>query len=99
MQTTEFDKSLGELIQLANQDRIALTCAEAVPWRCYRSLIAGALLVRGIRVEDIMSSTRPQVHKLTPFAKVRHTTITYSSEYLQGAQKKPSAKASRSKPV
>ncbi len=54
----EFDKSLEELIQLANQDRIALMCAEAVPWRCHRSLIADALLVRGIRTEDIMSPTR-----------------------------------------
>jgi uncharacterized protein (DUF488 family) len=87
MQTAEFDKSLGELIQLANQDRIALMCAEAVPWRCHRSLIADALLVRGIRTEDIMNQTRRHVHTLTPFAKVRRTTITYPSEYLQGSQK------------
>ena len=69
-------------------------CAEAVPWRCHRSLIADALLVRGIRTEDIMSPTRRQVHTLTPFAKVRRTTITYPSEHLQGAQKKPPAKRS-----
>jgi uncharacterized protein (DUF488 family) len=87
MQTAEFDKSLGELIQLANQDRIALMCAEAVPWRCHRSLIAGALLVRRIRAEDIMSPTRCQVHTLTSFAKVRHTTITYPSEYLQALRR------------
>jgi uncharacterized protein (DUF488 family) len=99
MQTPEFDKSLEKLIQLANQDRIALMCAEAVPWRCHRSLIADALLVRGIRTEDIMSPTRRQVHTLTPFAKVRGTTITYPSEYLQGAQKKPPAKRSRSQSV
>ncbi len=66
MQTPEFEQSLDELIQLANQDRIALMCAEAVPWRCHRSLIADALLVRGIRTEDIMSPTRRQVHTLTP---------------------------------
>jgi uncharacterized protein (DUF488 family) len=94
MQTPEFDKSLEKLIRLANQDRIALMCAEAVPWRCHRSLIADALLVRGIRTEDIMSPTRRQVHTLTPFAKVRRTTITYPSECLQGAQKKPPAKRS-----
>jgi uncharacterized protein (DUF488 family) len=52
-------------------------CAEAVPWRCHRSLIADALLVRGIHVEDIMSATKRQVHSLTPFAKVRGTAITY----------------------
>jgi len=77
MQTPEFDKSLEELIRLANQDRIALMCAEAVPWRCHRSLIADALLVRGIRTEEIVSRTRRQVHRLTPFAKVRRTKITY----------------------
>ena len=80
MQTPEFEQSLGALIQLAKQDRIALMCAEAVPWRCHRSLIADALLVRGIRTEDIMSATRRQVHTLTPFAIVRGVTITYPAE-------------------
>jgi uncharacterized protein (DUF488 family) len=80
MQTPEFEESLDELIQLAKQDRIALMCAEAVPWRCHRSLIADALLVRGIRVENIMSLTSRTVHALTPFAKVRGTTITYPIE-------------------
>jgi uncharacterized protein (DUF488 family) len=99
MQTLEFERSLEELTQLANQDRIALMCAEAVPWRCHRSLIADALLVRGIRTEDIMSPTRRQVHALTPFAKVRGTTIIYPTEESPSTQKKPSAKRSRSLPV
>jgi uncharacterized protein (DUF488 family) len=77
MQTPEFEQSLQELIGLAKQERIAIMCAEAVPWRCHRSLIADALLVRRIRPEDIMSPTRRQVHVLTLFAKVRGTTITY----------------------
>src|SRR5450756_1448344 len=80
MQTPEFAQSLEELIRLARQDRIVLMCAEAVPWRCHRSLIADALLVRGIRTEDIMSPTRRTVHTLTPFAKVCGTTITYPAE-------------------
>lgn len=77
MQTPEFAQSLDELIRLAHHDRIALMCAEAVPWRCHRSLIADALLVRGIPTEDILSATRRQVHKLTPFAEVRGITLTY----------------------
>ena len=77
MQTPEFARSLEELIRLANQDRIVLMCAEAVPWRCHRSLIADALLVRGIRTADIMNATRLQVHTLTTFAKVCGTAITY----------------------
>jgi uncharacterized protein (DUF488 family) len=86
MQTPEFKKSLDELIQLAKKDRIALMCAEAVPWRCHRSLIADALLVRGIRAEDIMSPTRRQVHTLTPFAKVRATAVTYPTETGRSSQ-------------
>jgi uncharacterized protein (DUF488 family) len=99
MQTPEFEHSLDELVQLANQERIVLMCAEAVPWRCHRSLIADALLVRGIRTEDIMSATRRQVHTLTPFAKVRGTAITYPSEASGSTQQKPPAKRSRPQPV
>jgi hypothetical protein len=96
MQTPEFEQGLQELVQLATREQIALMCAEAVPWRCHRSLIADALLVRGIRTEDIMSPTRRQIHTLTPFAKVRGTVITYPTEAPGGAQKVPSAKRSRS---
>ena len=77
MQTSEFDAGLQRLIKLARQKRSALMCAEAVPWRCHRSLIADALTVLGIRVEDIMSKTRSQLHSLTSFARVRSGRITY----------------------
>jgi uncharacterized protein (DUF488 family) len=99
MQTPEFEQSLQELIWLAHQDRIALMCAEAVPWRCHHSLIADALLVRGIRTENIMSSTRLQVHTLTPFAKVRGTTITYPAEASLSTAKRPSAKPSQPRTI
>ena len=95
MQTPEFVQSIEELIRLANQERIVLMCAEAVPWRCHRSLIADALLVRGIRTEDIMSATHRQIHALTPFAEVRGTVITYPAEASGSTQKKLSAKPSR----
>lgn len=80
MQTPEFVDSLNQVIRLANQERVALMCAEAVPWRCHRSLIADALLVRGIPSEHIMSLTRRQVHTLHTFAKVLGTAITYPAE-------------------
>jgi uncharacterized protein (DUF488 family) len=98
MQTLEFAQSLDELVQLANQERIVLMCAEAVPWRCHRSLIADALLVRGIRTEDIMSAAHRQVHTITSFAKVRGTAITYPTEALC-MRKKPSARRSQPRPV
>jgi uncharacterized protein (DUF488 family) len=77
MQTSEFDSGLQRLIKLARQKRSALMCAEAVPWRCHRSLIADALTVLGIRVEDIMSKTRSQGHSMTSFARMRNGRITY----------------------
>jgi uncharacterized protein (DUF488 family) len=80
MQTPEFEENLKKLIELAKEDRIAIMCAEAVPWRCHRSLIGDALTVRGIRTEDIMSLTRSQTHTLTRFANIRGTTITYPAE-------------------
>jgi uncharacterized protein (DUF488 family) len=80
MQTPEFDASLTELIALAEHERIAIMCAEAVPWRCHRSLIADALLAHGIRVEHIYSATCSRPHALTPWAKVKGTRITYPAE-------------------
>jgi len=77
MQSPEFERGLEALMKLAKRSQIALMCAEAVPWRCHRSLIADALLVRGIPVEHIMNLTRRQPHALTPFAKVRAGRITY----------------------
>jgi uncharacterized protein (DUF488 family) len=94
MQTPEFKQSLAEMVQLANRERIVLMCAEAVPWRCHRSLIADALVGRGIRVEDIMSLARRQLHVLTPFAKIRGTTITYPPEASRDNPKKAPAKRS-----
>lgn len=95
MQTPEFEQNLKEVIHLAVTERIALMCAEAVPWRCHRSLIGDALLVRGIRVEDIMSETRAQTHTLTSFAKVRRMKIKYPSETDGTAAKHASRAVSR----
>lgn len=99
MQTPAFGEALERLVELATQKPTAIMCAEAVPWRCHRSLIADALLVRGIRAEDIMSPTRRQVHTLTPFAKVRGTTITYPAEASRSAAKKHPAKHRRPRPI
>ncbi len=77
MQTEEFEGHLQRLVELAARERICLMCAEAVPWRCHRSLIADALMVRGIQVEHILSPTRRQAHLLTPWAKVVGTVLTY----------------------
>jgi hypothetical protein len=80
MQTEEFERSLKKLIGLARRKRICLMCAEAVAWRCHRSLIADALQVRGFPVEHIMSKMGRQPHKITSFARVDGTRITYPPE-------------------
>jgi Protein of unknown function, DUF488 len=77
MQTPEFAAGLAKLVKFAPRARVAVMCAEAVPWRCHRSLIADALLVRGVRVEHISTPTRRQEHTLTPFARAQGTRITY----------------------
>jgi len=87
MQTDEFKKSLGNLIGLAQNKKICLMCAEAVPWRCHRSLIADALLVRGIAVGHITGKGRPQLHKLTSFARVEGVEITYPDSKILPVKK------------
>lgn len=80
MQTPEFADAIEDLIRLGRRRRTAIMCAEAVPWRCHRSLIADALLVRGFNVEEIASATTTRPHKLTPWAKVNGQKITYPGE-------------------
>jgi len=77
MQTLKFQAALEKLVAHARQKRVALMCAEAVPWRCHRSLIADALLIRGFLVEEIQGTTRTRPHLLTPWAHVEGTRITY----------------------
>jgi len=77
MLTRKFEESLDQLIELAGKEQIAIMCAEAVSWRCHRSLIADALTARGIRVRHIMSLSRADEHELTPFARVDGARITY----------------------
>ena len=80
MATPEFHSGLECLLELAGTHRSAIMCAEAVPWRCHRSLIADALLVRHVEVEHIISAAKREEHSLTPFAKVHGLEITYPSE-------------------
>ncbi|MCA9880646.1 MAG: DUF488 domain-containing protein [Thermomicrobiales bacterium] len=77
MQTADFSHGLEELHAIARHGPVALMCAEAVPWRCHRSLIADALTIRGVEVREIQSLTRTETHKLTPFAQVHGLELTY----------------------
>jgi len=77
MQTPEFAQAIKKLISLGKRRKIAILCAESVPWRCHRSMIADALVVRGVEVLHIMSKTNAHAHALTPFARVAGEEITY----------------------
>jgi uncharacterized protein (DUF488 family) len=83
MQTPEFPSNLQALQDLEAGRRVAIMCAEAVPWRCHRSLIADALITRGVAAVHIMSATKANPHQLTSFARVEGTRITYPAEVLE----------------
>jgi uncharacterized protein (DUF488 family) len=97
MQTPEFDEALEELIRLAKQRPTAIMCAEAVPWRCHRSLIADALLVRGINAEEIASQSTARPHSLTPWASVNGNRITYPAEAAVDSKVLPTSASPSSK--
>ena len=80
MQTQEFAANVEEVVALCASEPCALMCAEAVPWRCHRSLVADALLVRGVPVDEIIDARQRRPHTMTPFAHVEGLTITYPPE-------------------
>jgi uncharacterized protein (DUF488 family) len=80
MQTPEFAEAVDDLAARGHTNDLAIMCAEAVPWRCHRSLIGDALLVRGVEVLDIMSPTSAKPHTMTSFAEVRGRKITYPGD-------------------
>lgn len=80
MQTEESAAALEELIRFGGEKVTAIMCAEAVPWRCHRSLVADALVVRGIEVRNIMSATSTTTHALRDWARVDGTAITYPGD-------------------
>ena len=77
MQTPEFAAAIEKLIELGRDKQTAIMCAEAVPWRCHRSLVGDALMARGVVVEDIIGGGGRQPHKFTPFALVEGTRVWY----------------------
>src|SRR5579875_689560 len=80
MATAEFQRAVDRLIELGRSENVALMCAEAVPWRCHRSLIADALLARGFEVTEIISRGKSRPHKMTPFARVHNGQVSYPAE-------------------
>jgi uncharacterized protein (DUF488 family) len=77
MQTQDFEAGINKLITLARDRTVAIMCAEALPWRCHRSLVADALLARGIQVEHMMTLKKRTEHSVTKWAKVDGKQITY----------------------
>ena len=76
-QTREFDMAIDDLVRVSEGEATAIMCAEILPWRCHRSLIADALVVRGIEVEHIMTLTNRRQHTLTKWARIENAQITY----------------------
>ena len=80
MQTKEFESGLSELMSIGRNEATAIMCAEAVPYRCHRSLISDALTARGVEAREISSRTRATPHRMTPFAKIEGERVTYPPE-------------------
>jgi uncharacterized protein (DUF488 family) len=95
MLTEDFEAGLEELRALTGRDRVALMCAEAVPWRCHRSLVADALTARGARVEHILGSSSSTPHRLTPFARVESGRVTYPGGGAPAGTPAPRASGAR----
>lgn len=77
MQTREFVSALRNLMDVAKSERVAIMCAEGNPFRCHRLLVADALTARGVKVLHISSRKTAREHKITPFARVEGTRVTY----------------------
>jgi uncharacterized protein (DUF488 family) len=84
MQTTPFQTALEQLIALGSDRSVAIMCAEAVPWRCHRSLVSDALVIRNIDVQHVMNSNAAKPHVLTAWARVEGLSITYPDPALSG---------------
>jgi len=80
MDTPDFARGLTAVLEAASRGRAALMCAEALPWRCHRSLIADALAVRGWEVFDIVSEREARPHRLPDFARVDGIRVIYDKE-------------------
>jgi 3-methyladenine DNA glycosylase/8-oxoguanine DNA glycosylase len=86
MLTEEFELGLAKLQELVEKGYVVLMCAEAVPWRCHRFLVADALTARGARVEHMTSAKRASPHVMSTFAEVNGARITYPSEHPAGGR-------------
>lgn len=85
MQTPEFEAGLEKAIQISENEKIAIMCAEAVPWRCHRSLIGDALAIRNFQVVDIIGPGKSQPHRMTPFARVIGSNLVYPEPIEENA--------------
>ncbi|MEO6866471.1 MAG: DUF488 domain-containing protein [Gaiellales bacterium] len=77
VQSPEYEQALDELIAMAGEQRVAIMCSEAVPWRCHRWLVSDTLVARGIRVVHVLSSAEPRLHQISSFAKVTGEHVTW----------------------
>lgn len=95
MQTPTFKRSLNRCIELAKREQVVLMCAEAVPWRCHRSLIADALVARGIKTSEITSKVCTRPHSLTPWARLTGTQVTYPGAGVRPGQSETIAQGTK----
>jgi uncharacterized protein (DUF488 family) len=81
METEQFQKGIERLLELAEETGpTAIMCAEAVWWRCHRSLIADYLKARGFEVLHILGANKVEPHPYTPAARIVNGKLSYEAE-------------------
>jgi uncharacterized protein (DUF488 family) len=88
MQTEGFEIGLDKLIKRSHEKKIAIMCAEALPWRCHRSMISDALVAKKIKVEHIFTEKKKEPHSLNPMAVKKAGHLLYPVEVKKAKRKK-----------
>jgi uncharacterized protein (DUF488 family) len=86
METEEFQQGIDQLINLARQKRTAIMCAEALWWRCHRSLVSDFLKVHGSEVLHIVDDAKTEIHRYTSAAQVIEGKLSYRG-VLEGIER------------
>lgn len=87
MQTKEFSENLLKLIALTRENQLVIMCAEAVPWRCHRTLLSDALSIRKFKVKHILNENNYINHEINPLVQIEGTKISYTLFFKQKAQR------------
>jgi uncharacterized protein (DUF488 family) len=83
MESAEFGEGIENLLEIARNERAAIMCAEALWWRCHRSLIADFLKAHGHEVIHIISAAKTETHPYTSAARIVDGRLSYEGLFVE----------------